>query len=323
MVWFNVDDTLAFHRKVLQAGNAAMGLWVRAGAWSAGTLTDGFIPRAIARSMGTQTQIKALLHSGLWIEAEGGYEFHEWGQRQRTKKEVESRRESERLRKANQRKGGNVPQGHTPDVPPPVTPDVPPDVPEDVPPPEPPVSPEDSTPDRAHPFHSTPFPTSGDVGRDRYVSDARASRDEPAKFHPGHEDGYVPECADCDAARDAWEAHLVAWAQSIPEAPPTRCAEHRDMTGYVPACGACRAERRKFESWEAERDRVRRVTADHRRTEIAGCELCDETGWRIPPTELTYADPPAAKCDHNAELPAAWRALIAHQNQPEEAETHA
>jgi len=43
MPWFKVDDTLAFHAKVVAAGNAAMGLWVRAGAHSMQQLTDGFI----------------------------------------------------------------------------------------------------------------------------------------------------------------------------------------------------------------------------------------------------------------------------------------
>ena len=33
--WFKVDDNLALHPKVLGAGNAAMGMWVRAGSWSA------------------------------------------------------------------------------------------------------------------------------------------------------------------------------------------------------------------------------------------------------------------------------------------------
>lgn len=317
MVWFNVDDTLAFHRKTLQAGNAAIGLWARAGAWSAGTLTDGFIPRAIARSMGTQTQIKALLHSGLWIEVEGGYNFHEWGQRQRTKKEVESRRESERLRKANQRKGGNVPPGQPPVVPEDVPPDVPQVVPEDVPPPEPPMSQADSTPDRAHPFHSTPFLTSGDLGRDRYVSNARASQNGPPKFHEGHETGYVDGCDECDTIRVVRDAWLVEWAEAATEPPlPTRCEEHRDTTGFVPNCGKCRAARKKFEHAEAERAKVRRIAADHQRTEIADCELCDETGWRIPPPELP--DPPVAKCDHTPSLPPAWRALIAELLNPTE-----
>ena len=47
MTWFRVDDTLAMHPKVYAAGNAAMGLWVRAGAWSMQQLTDGDRSRPI------------------------------------------------------------------------------------------------------------------------------------------------------------------------------------------------------------------------------------------------------------------------------------
>ena len=48
MVWFLVDDNVTFHKKVMDAGNAAFGAWTRAGAWSAANLTNGFIPCRIA-----------------------------------------------------------------------------------------------------------------------------------------------------------------------------------------------------------------------------------------------------------------------------------
>ena len=51
MSWFKVDDQLAFNAKVVAAGNEAMGLWVRAGSWSAAQLTDGFIPEHMANAM--------------------------------------------------------------------------------------------------------------------------------------------------------------------------------------------------------------------------------------------------------------------------------
>ena len=44
MAWFKVDDKLAFHPKVLTAGNTAIGLWVRAGAWSADQLQTDLSP---------------------------------------------------------------------------------------------------------------------------------------------------------------------------------------------------------------------------------------------------------------------------------------
>lgn len=88
MPWFRVDDNLAFHSKVIAAGNAAMGLWVRAGAWSMQQLTDGRIPTHVARSMGTKTEANRLVAAGLWNETSDGYEFHEWAGRQPSAEDV-------------------------------------------------------------------------------------------------------------------------------------------------------------------------------------------------------------------------------------------
>lgn len=103
MPWFRVDDNLSDHPKVLTAGNPAMGLWVRAGAWSMKHLTDGFIPAAVAALLGSPRERQALVASGLWLVADGGYMFHAWDGRQPTKDEVEDRR---RARSEAGRKGG-------------------------------------------------------------------------------------------------------------------------------------------------------------------------------------------------------------------------
>lgn len=82
MPWFKVDDQLAFNAKVMLAGNSAMGLWVRAGSWSSAQLTGGFIPthmaNAMANAMANPCDQDALVMAGLWKEAEGGYQFHDW-----------------------------------------------------------------------------------------------------------------------------------------------------------------------------------------------------------------------------------------------------
>lgn len=110
MVWFQVDDTAAFHHKTVAAGNAAMGLWVRAGAWSSGHLTDGYVPDAVAATIGSAAQRKRLVAVGLWEEVPGGYQFHEWAgdarsgsRRQRTAAEVQRDRARDRKRKARGR----------------------------------------------------------------------------------------------------------------------------------------------------------------------------------------------------------------------------
>lgn len=81
-MWFKVDDQLAFNAKVMLAGNSAMGLWVRAGSWSSAQLTGGFVPShmatAMANAMANPCDQDALVMAGLWKEAEGGYQFHDW-----------------------------------------------------------------------------------------------------------------------------------------------------------------------------------------------------------------------------------------------------
>jgi hypothetical protein len=104
MPWFKVDDTLAFHHKSVAAGNAAMGLWVRAGSWSMQTLSDGYIPDVIALQLGTRAQADRLVKVGLWDRLTKGYGFHEWEQRQPSKSQVEADRHAaaERQKRARE-----------------------------------------------------------------------------------------------------------------------------------------------------------------------------------------------------------------------------
>jgi hypothetical protein len=127
VTWFKVDDGIAFHRKTVAAGNAAMGLWLRAGAWSMAQLSDGFVPKRIANTIGTPAQIKRLVQVGFWIETDSGYQFHQFNDvgRQIPREQVEREREAERLRKASQRASqrdtspdtGRTPRGTPPRLP--------------------------------------------------------------------------------------------------------------------------------------------------------------------------------------------------------------
>lgn len=96
MPWFKVDDDLPFHRKVVKAGNSAMGLWVRAGAWSSQQLTDGFVPDAVVDLLGTLAQRRKLVAAELWVEVEGGVMFYGWNKngRQPTAQSVRETRAS-------------------------------------------------------------------------------------------------------------------------------------------------------------------------------------------------------------------------------------
>lgn len=111
MSWFKVDDNLAFHRKTVKAGNAAMGLWVRAGSWSAQQLTDGFVPDEIAALLGTPQQAARLVAAELWEKQSGGFSYHEWDERQPKKDQILAERAAgaERKRLSRGRKKGTIP----------------------------------------------------------------------------------------------------------------------------------------------------------------------------------------------------------------------
>jgi hypothetical protein len=77
MVWFQVDDRFALHPKVIEAGNTAMGVWLRAGAWSAYHNTNGFIPAHVAHQIGTRTSCQRLVKLGLFRKTSKGYRFRD------------------------------------------------------------------------------------------------------------------------------------------------------------------------------------------------------------------------------------------------------
>lgn len=103
MAWMRVDDKFYMHPKVVDAGNNAIGLWVRAGSWSSGNLTNGFIPTRIVRQLGTKRQADALVNAHLWERVEGGYQFHDWNAINPSRAEIEDRREEWRKRQAKHR----------------------------------------------------------------------------------------------------------------------------------------------------------------------------------------------------------------------------
>lgn len=69
MPWFKIDDKAHSHPKFMRAGNAALGLWLRCGSYSAQHLTEGIVPGIIAQLYGTAPQAKKLVKTGLWHES--------------------------------------------------------------------------------------------------------------------------------------------------------------------------------------------------------------------------------------------------------------
>lgn len=116
MPWFKIDDSAYSHPKFRRAGNAALGLWLRCGAYSAQHLLEGRVPKDIAKDFGTGPQAARLVAVGLWHEhghdcprcpavAEGDYLIHDFfeGGRNSTRAQVEASRKAATERQAKAR----------------------------------------------------------------------------------------------------------------------------------------------------------------------------------------------------------------------------
>ncbi|MFC8925250.1 mucin-2 [Streptomyces albidoflavus] len=131
MTWFKVDDTAHTHPKLLKAGNAALGLWLRAGAYAAQHLTEGVIPGVVAQLYGTAPQARKLVASGLWHAhghgcgrcpqpAAGDYVIHDFLIYNPTRARVEQERSAaaERQKRARERAAEQRNQERNPSDPP-------------------------------------------------------------------------------------------------------------------------------------------------------------------------------------------------------------
>lgn len=94
MTWFKVDDSFHSHPKALAASLAALGLWSVAGAWAGNHLTDGFIPDHVVPLLarGQSELADELVAAGLWSRSTGGYQFHQWADRNPSRSDVEATR---------------------------------------------------------------------------------------------------------------------------------------------------------------------------------------------------------------------------------------
>lgn len=103
MAWGKVDDNMAFHPKVVQAGNEAMGLWVRALSWSMSILSDGYVPAGMVSAFNGDRSAQKLVDAGLWMQVDDGFQFKDWAEYQPTKEQVLSDRAAAKERMARVR----------------------------------------------------------------------------------------------------------------------------------------------------------------------------------------------------------------------------
>ena len=110
MTWFRVDDSFSDHPKVVALADGpcradALALWVLAGSWVGKWNLEGFISGAQVRLFGFDKRASdELVRVGLWARAEGGYRFHDWLDRNPSRKQVEAGREKTNARVTAHRK---------------------------------------------------------------------------------------------------------------------------------------------------------------------------------------------------------------------------
>jgi hypothetical protein len=106
--WLKIDDGFHSHPKVLEAGNEAVGLWVRCGAYCAQHLTDGFVPRQIVLIYGSVTLAEVLVEVRLWVSVDGGWQMNDFLTYNRSRSQVLSDRKEglERQRRSRERRKG-------------------------------------------------------------------------------------------------------------------------------------------------------------------------------------------------------------------------
>jgi hypothetical protein len=107
MPWFRLEDSFHNHPKVHQAGNAAIGLWVRCGTYSAQYLTDGHVPTDLARRYGRTREIDALRDAHLWVDNGDGFLIPDYLEYNPSKKQVLADRAAARERQAKRRRNDN------------------------------------------------------------------------------------------------------------------------------------------------------------------------------------------------------------------------
>ena len=127
MPWFRIDDKAHSHPKLIKAGNAAIGLWLRCGAYAAQHLTDGIVPGVVAELYGTKPQAAKLVKAGLWHEhghscphscpnpGPGDYVFHDFldDGRNTSRARHEAEKKKARDRQAKHREGAREDENGT------------------------------------------------------------------------------------------------------------------------------------------------------------------------------------------------------------------
>lgn len=104
MAWFKIDDQIAFHQKVLDAGNEAFGAWVRMGAWSSARGLNGKVTASAAMTICVKQKLIDRLVEVKFLDRDGAdYAIHDYLEWNPPADEIEVKRAK---RAAAGRRGG-------------------------------------------------------------------------------------------------------------------------------------------------------------------------------------------------------------------------
>jgi hypothetical protein len=98
MTWIKLDDTLPNNPKILPLSNAGFRLYIEGLCYANQYLTDGFLTQAVVRRLDSESAHLELIEAGLWDEAEGGVQIHDYCEHQTSKADVLAKKEAEKER---------------------------------------------------------------------------------------------------------------------------------------------------------------------------------------------------------------------------------
>lgn len=107
MTWIKLDDKLPNNPKILQLSDKAFRRYIEGLCYANQYLTDGFLADVVIDRIGTEVT-QELLKAGLWLEADGGIQIHDYCEHQTTRKEVDSKRKQTRDRVTRYRQKSNA-----------------------------------------------------------------------------------------------------------------------------------------------------------------------------------------------------------------------
>lgn len=114
MTWIKLDDSCPHHPKLVGLPDAAFACWVRGICYSSLYLTDGLVPTAALRQVGTPKAAAELVIAGLWVVVEGGWRIHDYEDHQSSRDDVLDRRDKARERQQRHRAVTRMSQRDTP-----------------------------------------------------------------------------------------------------------------------------------------------------------------------------------------------------------------